>query len=49
MTGNMMALLNVSHSTFSAGVKSSRYPSPDGYDGKRPYWLNETVLKFIKK
>jgi hypothetical protein len=49
MTGNMMAILNVGHTTFCAGVKNGRYPAEDGYDGGRPYWLNETVRTYLSE
>lgn len=44
---NMLAILNVSHSTFYAGVKSGRYPAPDGRDGGFPYWNTSTIRKFL--
>jgi hypothetical protein len=45
---NLLAILNVSHSTFSAGVKSGRYPPPDGYDRKMPWWSTTTVRPLVK-
>jgi hypothetical protein len=42
--GNMLALFNVSAATFYAGLKSGRYPSPDGHDGRRPFWKTATAL-----
>lgn len=44
---NVMALLGVSHSTLYAGLKSGRYPAPDGYDGPMPYWLTATIRDFL--
>ncbi|SFM42791.1 hypothetical protein SAMN05421863_102827 [Nitrosomonas communis] len=44
---NWLALLGVCHSTFIKGVKSGRYPKPDGYDGRFPYWRNETARRFL--
>ena len=44
---NWLALLGVCHSTFVKGVKSGRYPAPDGYDGRFPYWNNATARKFL--
>lgn len=41
--GHMLTLFGVSHSGFYAGL-GSKYPSPDGYDGKRPYWKTGTAL-----
>ncbi len=45
---NMLAILNVSHSTLYAGMKSGRYPSPDGRDGSFPYWMTSTVRVFLE-
>lgn len=42
--GNMLALFNVSAATFYAGIKSGRYPQPDGYDGRKPFWKTGTAL-----
>lgn len=42
--GNMLALFNVSAATFYAGLNSGRYPKPDGYDGRRPFWKTATAL-----
>lgn len=44
---NMMAILGVSHSTFVQGVKSGRYPPPDGRDGSFPFWYNSTGKKCL--
>ena len=43
----VLGYLNVSHSTFYAGMKNNRYPKPDGYDGKMPYWHSATIKHFI--
>jgi hypothetical protein len=45
---NLLAILNVSHSTFYAGVKSGRYPSPDGRDGSFPFWRTSTIRAFLE-
>lgn len=45
---NMLAILNVSHSTLYAGLKSGRYPPPDGRDGGMPFWNTATVKKFLE-
>ena len=42
--GNMLALFNVSAATFYAGMKSGRYPAPDGHDGRLPFWKTATAL-----
>jgi hypothetical protein len=42
-------LLNVGGTTFFTGLKSGRYPSPDGYDGTRPYWTVKTVKEFLQR
>lgn len=44
---NLLALLNVSHSTLYAGIKSGRYPVPDGKDGKLPYWYTATIRPLL--
>lgn len=44
---NVMALLNISHSTLYAGIKTGRYPSSDGRDGKFPYWKTNTIKEFL--
>ena len=44
---NVIALLNISHSTFYARIKSDVCPKPDGYDGRIPFWNNQTVLKML--
>lgn len=43
-----LALLSVSHSTFYAGMQTGRYPKPDGYDGKFPFWRTSTVRDFLE-
>ncbi len=40
-------LLSVSKSTYYSGVKSGRYPKPDGYDGKMPYYYPPTIRAFL--
>ena len=40
---NLLALFNVSHATFYAGLKTGRYPQPDGRDGKFPWWWTSTI------
>ena len=53
---NVIALLGISHSTFCAGLKPRkkgdvivprRYPPPDGYDGKFPWWRTDTIKAFL--
>lgn len=44
---NVMALLSISHSTLYAGIKTGRYPQPDGRDGKFPYWQTHTIRDFL--
>lgn len=45
---NLLALLNISHSTLYAGLKHGRYPSPDGKDGNFPYWKTSTIKTFLE-
>ena len=40
---HLLSLLSVSHSTLYAGIKSGRYPKPDGIDGKIPFWNTSTI------
>lgn len=44
---NLLVILNVSHATFYTGLKSGRYPPPDGRDGSFPYWKTETIRRFL--
>lgn len=45
---NLLAILNVSHATFYAGLKTGRYPAPDGRDGSFPYWMTSTIRLFLQ-
>lgn len=45
---HVMSLLGVGHSTLYEGMRLKRYPRPDGYDGKIPYFLTETIRKFLR-
>ena len=51
--GNVLAVLGISHTRLYAGLKpkagetASRYPAPDGYDGKSPYWKTSTIKAFL--
>lgn len=44
---NLIALLCISHSTLYAGMKSGRYPKPDGRDGSMPFWKTETIKSLL--
>lgn len=44
---HVLALLAISHSSLYAGMRMSRYPKPDGYDGKLPYWNTDTIRAFL--
>jgi hypothetical protein len=46
---NLLAILNISHSTLYAGLKVGRYPPPDGRDGNLPYWMTTTILHFLNQ
>lgn len=46
---NVMSLLGISHATLYAGMKTGRYPKPDGYDGKLPYWFTETIRALLMR
>ena len=43
-----LSLLGVSHSTLYEGLKTGRYPKPDGHDGKIPYWNTNTIKLFLQ-
>ena len=45
---HLLGLVGVSHSTLYSGLKSGRYPAPDGHDGRLPYWNTETVRQFLQ-
>jgi hypothetical protein len=45
---HLMSLLGVSHSTLYEGMKRKRYPEPDGWDGKIPYWNTHTLKHFLQ-
>ena len=45
---HVLSLLAVSHSTLYAGLKSGRYPAPDGRDGKMPFWRTATFNQFLE-
>lgn len=44
---NLLALLNISHATLYAGLKTGRYPSPDGRDGSFPFWNTSTIREYL--
>ncbi len=46
---HVLCLLSVSHSTLYVGIKTGRYPKPDGYDGKIPYWNTSTIKLFLEQ
>jgi hypothetical protein len=43
----LLALLALSHSTLYQGLKTGRYPAPDGRDGRFPFWRTETIRSFL--
>ncbi|MBI3374987.1 MAG: hypothetical protein HY017_24965 [Betaproteobacteria bacterium] len=45
---HLLSLLSVSHSTLYAGIKTGRYPKPDGMDGKIPYWWTSTIRMLVQ-
>jgi hypothetical protein len=50
---HLLAILGVSHGTLYAGLRpkpgetATRYPKPDGRDGRFPYWKTATVKAFL--
>ncbi len=45
---NVLSLLGIAHSTLYAGMRTNRYPKPDGKDGKLPYWRTHTIRKLLE-
>jgi hypothetical protein len=45
---NLLAILNISHATLYAGLKTGRYPDADGRDGSFPYWMTSTIKAFLE-
>ncbi len=51
--GHLLAILGISCTTLYDGVTpkpgqtTTRYPKPDGYDGRFPYWNTRTVREFL--
>lgn len=45
---HLLSIFGVSHSTLYAGIRSGRYPKPDGVDGRIPYWNTETIRDFLQ-
>lgn len=45
--GHWLTLLQISHASFYARLRSGKLPPPDGRDGKRSYWNNKTVREFL--
>jgi len=45
--GQLLYLFGISHSTLYRGLKSGRYPDPDGWDGNRPYWRTSTIAPLL--
>lgn len=44
---HLLSVFGVAHSTLYHGIQMKRYPKPDGYDGKMPYWKTETIREFL--
>ena len=45
---NVMHLLDISHSALYAGIPR-RFPSPDFYEGNKPYWDTQTIREFKER
>lgn len=45
---HVLGILGVAHSTLYEGMKSGRYPRPDGRDGSIPYWRTDTIRRFLE-
>lgn len=46
--GNLLYLLNISHSSLYRRIEAGLIPKPDGKDGKRPYWLTSTIKPILE-
>jgi hypothetical protein len=52
---HLLAVLGISHATLYAGLKptpgetTTRYPKPDGWDGKFPYWNTSTIRAYLMR
>jgi hypothetical protein len=50
---HLLAIFGIAHATLYAGLKpkpgetTTRYPKPDGRDGKFPYWKTGTIRAFL--
>ena len=44
---NLMYLFQCSHQTVYDRIRRGKYPGPDGYDGRRPFWQTSTVLPYF--
>ncbi|MFM0603651.1 hypothetical protein PQR05_03865 [Paraburkholderia sediminicola] len=44
----VLQVLKVGKSTFFDGIKSGRYPTADGRDGRMPYWLTSTIRPYAR-
>lgn len=50
---HLLAIFSIGHSTLYAGLKlkpgdtTTRYPKPDGRDGKFPWWRTSTIKDFL--
>lgn len=45
---NLLHMFGVSRTTLHVGIKSGRYPKPDGRDGRMPYWNTATVRAWLE-
>jgi hypothetical protein len=46
-TCNLMALFGVSRPTVYRWMDAGKLPKPDGWVGRHPYWLNETLRPYV--
>lgn len=46
---NLMALLDVSHSTLYKRIADGKFPEPDDRDGRIPFWYTSTILPLVTK
>ena len=44
---NLLALFGFSHSTLYTRIRSGDFPSPDGHDGRNPYWRTSTIRSLL--
>ncbi len=47
LAGHVMAFLKTSHSTLNRWIDEGKFPAPDGYQGRRPFWFASTIRRHV--